>query len=625
MLYDTREKCAAYVDERCPLPDASPFMREKIRELMIDLAWQCSPTKDPVTGYLFERDELGKFEPRVSHAINNVIKVITDWVPSWTLRTQKPGTTALIEAVERPWDLVGNIVFHIAREADFYPDKQIPLGTTNYRITQNHLKLTGHSWDEYLEYRYGREVTIQTIDAETDEVVSEEVETRPSHVKIRWKRPADLKDKLSPKELVQTFLKDTPFCSFLLMPVADRPFRAPTPDTYYSGVWIIAPQGKGKTNLLREMVFHKLKQECSVLLFDSKGDLADSFRSRDVGREVVTIDPHPYLSLNPLDLGTHSVSTLMYLFNGLLDAKFTTLQLVLFRNAIFFASLIPDANMTIFRDIISNGPGKYPDALASLDEEDRAFWDDDFPTSTYKDTRQQILWRLNLLRPSGTMARTMFNAPKTLVRMAPLMDRPTLTIINNSVAHLDPLQSEFFGRLFLVMILGAAEQRALLPEDKKLPCHVFIDEAQTIIARETGVADIIQRCRSQKISLRCAHHSLSQLEHEKVVSALGDCAVKYTSSDSDAPKLAPFFGCTAEDIRSLAVGQFIIAARGIPGFQRCMIPMANLDQFPLLSKAQIAARDAEMVRRYHYTPASTTPKATKPAPEDDPWGDKPVI
>ena len=443
---------------------------------------------------------------------------------------------------------------------------------------------------------------------------------------FKIKRPAD--SKLAAKELCETYFQNTSLLEILMVPVPKAPVVI-DPILRFSGTWIIANQGKGKTNLLRNLIRNRMNEQCSIIVFDSKPELSVQLRDLQFPKETVTIDPDPFLALNALDLGTHNVATLMYLFSGILDSKLTPLQSGLFQNTLHLCTLIPNATFTTFRDIISNGPAKYPSALAKLDEEDTEFWTKSFVGGTYRSTREEILWRLNTLRPSGSIFRTMFNAPKTLVKMQPLMDTNTLTIVNNSRAVIDPLQSEFFARLFLVMILGVAEQRAKIPESKRFPCYVVMDEAQTIIAREPLLSEVIHRMRAMKIALVTAHQSLSQLKDPLVESALDDCAIKYANNDHDAPALAQRFRTTTEHLQNLQIGEFAFWFQGQATASTYKAPWEDFSGFPKLTREAVAQRDAEMRRRYCYTPAAKPQGQIEP-PEDGPtepgtWGGKPVI
>src|SRR5207245_2243553 len=55
---------------------------------------------------------------------------------------------------------------------------------------------------------------------------------------------------LAPQELVETYLRNTPFLDLLSTPIP----LILNPETRFSGHWIIAPPGRGKTTLLHAMV-----------------------------------------------------------------------------------------------------------------------------------------------------------------------------------------------------------------------------------------------------------------------------------------------------------------------------------------------------------------------------------
>src|SRR5205085_767150 len=67
---------------------------------------------------------------------------------------------------------------------------------------------------------------------------------------------------LPPDKLVDTYLAGTPFHSVLLTSV---PFSI-TDEQRFSGQWVIAPPGRGKTNLLHAMFLDDLKQNASIVV-----------------------------------------------------------------------------------------------------------------------------------------------------------------------------------------------------------------------------------------------------------------------------------------------------------------------------------------------------------------------
>ena len=136
--------------------------------------------------------------------------------------------------------------------------------------------------------------------------------------------PSDLN--FNPFALVDTYLRNTPLQALLLTPC---PLALPD-EQRFSGHWIIAPPGRGKTTLLHSMLIDDLGKHSSVLLIDSKGDLLNPIKKlKDIADRLVLIEPHPEhpLALNPLDIPktniNHAVSLLEYIFSSLLDAKMT--------------------------------------------------------------------------------------------------------------------------------------------------------------------------------------------------------------------------------------------------------------------------------------------------------------
>src|ERR1700728_3571700 len=102
--------------------------------------------------------------------------------------------------------------------------------------------------------------------------------------------------------------------------VAPASFSIPE-ETRFSGHWIVAPPGRGKTTLLHSMVMEDLKKDACIILMDSKGDLTEPFRTmKDIQDRLIIIDPsleHP-IGFNPLDVPqtevNQSIELLEYLF-----------------------------------------------------------------------------------------------------------------------------------------------------------------------------------------------------------------------------------------------------------------------------------------------------------------------
>jgi hypothetical protein len=194
----------------------------------------------------------------------------------------------------------------------------------------------------------------------------------------------------------------------------------------------------------------------------------------------------------------------------------------------------------------------------------------------------------------------MFKAPQTLIDIAKEIDDGKIIIIDNSEKSIGAGQ-EFFGRLFLALILGAATQRSGRADSEKLPCFVYLDEAQTVIARDPTTASILDRCRSQKIALILAHQRLSQIKLDDVKDALGNCAIRLANSDEDAKALAPKLRTNEESLRGIPRGHFMLFMRDItPRPLEVSVPNAPVSDWPKMAAEEMRTVRALMRERYCY-------------------------
>lgn len=328
-------------------------------------------------------------------------------------------------------------------------------------------------------------------------------------------------------------------------------------ELWYSSAWICAPQGKGKTNLLKALVA-EFGGKGTIMLMDAKGELIKPFLAH-----AHVIEPLNPPQLNPLALGDiHSVELVEYIFSALLEAQLTPKQSTLLSFVLTLASIIPDATIQTVEHLLTHGTADFSRYVAVLPERERTFFTHGQFQKDFTDTKREILWRIQLLLRNKYLAQ-MLASPSMSIDMQRLMDSGGLVVIDNNPDILGEMGAEFFGRLMIALVWREVKARARRGGNKT-PVFFIIDEAQTVIYRDTTIPKLIHQCRSQNVALIFAHQELQQMKSPDVAAALGNCAIRFAAPDEERSTLAPRFRCAPEFFDNLPKYHFAACIRNQP-------------------------------------------------------------
>jgi hypothetical protein len=417
---------------------------------------------------------------------------------------------------------------------------------------------------------------------------------------------------LPPIELVETYLKGTPFVDLLLAPI---PFHIPM-SARFQHHWIVAPPGTGKSTAMQYLIVRDLdlvlNNEASIVVMESNRDLIKAIEGLKVfapgeplDGKLLSIDAEDIewpIALNLFDVGLdqmesyspvarealhNAVLTLYdYIFSALLSAEMTSRQNTLFNFTIQLLLNIPSATLDTLIDLMQpNGLKQFAEYLPKLDHDARRFFDLKFNSPEFNRTKEQVVDRLFAVKRIRTLSR-MFSAPKSKLDFFKEMGSAKVILINVPQSLLQEEGVEIVGRFFISMILLAAHKRQLLPKEQRLPCFVYIDECQDFIKRDPKIPVILDQARKLNVGLVLAHQRLQQLQPYVLDALYGATAIKFASqvSDAAAHALARDMRTTPEFILNQSPYHFAAYVRGQTDTAVSIgIPAIDLNEAPRMT------------------------------------------
>jgi hypothetical protein len=369
---------------------------------------------------------------------------------------------------------------------------------------------------------------------------------------------------LSSRKLIDLYLGQTPIKSLFDYPVTiSLPMQ-----TRFEHMHIVAGSGHGKTQTLQHLILEDLdavsRGEASIVVIDSQTDLINTIAGLDVfapggsldGR-LVHIDPTDIewpVALNLFDVGmdrldaysqldrerlTNSILELYdFVLGSLLDAGMTQKQTVIFRYITRLLLHIPSATIHTLRELLEDGGyERYRSNIAKLQGSAKAFFENEFNGREFVATKRQVLRRLYGILENQTFER-MFSHPKSKLDLFMEMNAGKVILINTAKDLLKENGTEIFGRFFIAMIAQAAQERAVLNTNERLPTFVYIDEANDYFDR--NIAIILSQARKYNIGMVLAHQFLGQLDSKLHEAIAANTSIKFAG------------GVSAKDARALA-------------------------------------------------------------------------
>jgi hypothetical protein len=187
----------------------------------------------------------------------------------------------------------------------------------------------------------------------------------------------------------------------------------------------------------------------------------------------------------------------------------TQKQSVVFRYVTRLMFHIPDATIHTLKTLLEpGGKTKYETHIARLGGPARDFFDNEFDTKEFDQTKRQVLRRLYGVLENPTFA-SMFSNPQSKFDMFTEMNVGKLILINTAKSLLKEEGTMILGRFFIAMIAQAVQERGTMPQWERKPVICYIDEAHEYF--DENISIILNQARKFRVGMVMAHQFLEQL------------------------------------------------------------------------------------------------------------------
>lgn len=457
------------------------------------------------------------------------------------------------------------------------------------------------------------------------------------------KVPGPSKSKLSPRAIVDTYLRHTPFHEIFQIQV-------PVPLGERSAHHlIIGGAGSGKTSMMEKLLLHDFTDETrpGVVLIDPHTDLVNRIVNADLGLDdriiyvnYRDIDHPPQINIFAPNtrmqqydramkeqVSAGVIETFEYLFTGLFNLALTGRQATLFRYLARLMLTFPETmgRPATIRDMLDltdeKKIGIYQKAIAALPDVQREFFERDY-IPAFKDTRQQIRGRLQALLDSPTLDR-LLSSSETKIDLFAELNRGSIILVDTAAGFLGSDGAAVVGRLWISLIFQAVLERQAIPEGKRRPTYLYIDEALTF-AFDEKMASLLRETRKYGCGAILASQELPQ--NATVRSALSaNTAIKMVCrpSSSDAGALAPDMRTTKEFILAQPQLQFATYAATLPSAVPIQIKPGTFANLPKRDPAAFIERNrARVSGQYQQMPTVYAQAAEEGTPYEPPEDDE---
>jgi len=295
-------------------------------------------------------------------------------------------------------------------------------------------------------------------------------------------------------------------------------------------IYIVGKTGTGKSTLIQNMVISDINDGNGLALIDPHGDLSEgvlNFVPRRRIKDVIYFNPgdieYP-IAFNPLE-SVHSdqyhlvTSGLISVFKKIWSEFWGPRLEHILRNSILTILERPNSTILDIPKLLTDKDFRAEIIVKVKNQQVREFWFSEFEKySAYLKTEaiSPILNKMGQFLTSLPL-RNIVGQKENTFSIRKAMDDGKILIVNLAKGKIGEDNCSLLGAMIVTKIWLSALSRADLPEAKRKPFYLYVDEIHSFLT--LSFADILSESRKYGLNLTLAHQYIDQLD-EKIKGAI---------------------------------------------------------------------------------------------------------
>jgi len=295
-------------------------------------------------------------------------------------------------------------------------------------------------------------------------------------------------------------------------------------------IYVIGKSGTGKSTLLENMAISDIERGNGLCIIDPHGDIAEDIlkyipegRMQDLIYFNATDQDKP-IAFNPLK-GIHPkyrhlvASGLVSTFKKIWSESWGARMEYILRFTLLTLLCVPDATLLDIQPLLTDKEMREKALSYVGDEHILSFWYNEF--NKYSPTLRAeaispILNKTGLFTTS-TPLRNIVGQKTNSFRLQQVLDTGKILIVNLSKGQIGEDPSSLLGAMLVNGIQLAALHRASMPEEKRKPFYLYIDECHSFVT--LSFTTILSEARKYGLSLFLSHQYIEQMD-ERIRAAI---------------------------------------------------------------------------------------------------------